>query len=149
MTGRLSRFWLALLVIVIAGFGLRITSLVLWSPDTTSELGGDAVYYHEAANLLADGKGFIDPYRYIYGSTEQVLLEDGRTVEVITPVGHEEPTAGHPPVYVLFLGFVSTLGFRSILAHQVASILLGSASIVVAALLDRRWRNERVGLIAA
>jgi 4-amino-4-deoxy-L-arabinose transferase-like glycosyltransferase len=78
-----------------------------------------------------------------------VNLADGRVVEVITQVGHVEPTAGHPPVYVMYLGVFSALGFTSLGAHQAASIVLGAASIVLAGLLGRSWRNERVGLIAA
>lgn len=149
MTRRISRFWLILLLIVVGGFGLRLVDLALWSPHSDTELGGDAVYYHKAANLLADGRGFIDPYRYLYGGSEEVRLADGRIVTVVTPVGHEEPTAGHPPVYVLYLGAVSSLGLRSLAAHQLASILLGTASIMLAGLLGRSWRNERTGLIAA
>ena len=149
MSRRLSRFWVVLGLIVVVGLAGRLVSMNLWAPKTGLDLGGDAVYYHEAANLLADGKGFIDPYRYLFGGSEQVNLPDGRIVEVITPVGHIEPTAGHPPVYVLYLGAFSKLGFSSIAAHQFASILLGAASIVLAGLLGRSWRNERVGLIAA
>lgn len=149
MTRRVTRFWVLLVAIVLGGLGLRVVSLALWSPETTLDLGGDAVYYHEAANLLADGKGFIDPYRYIFGGNEQVQLADGRTVDIVTPIGHIEPTAGHPPMYVLYLGAVSALGFRSLLAHQIASVLLGCASILLAGLLGRSLRNERTGLIAA
>ena len=104
MSRRVSRFWVALLLIVVVGLAGRFVSMSLWAPTTRLDLGGDAVYYHEAANLLADGKGFIDPYRYLFGGSEQVNLPDGRVVEVITPVGHLEPTAGHPPVYVMYLG---------------------------------------------
>ena len=161
MTQRPSRFWLFLIAIVVAGLGIRLTSMVLWAPDRTPEtvlldctdykvyICGDAVYYHSAANLLADGKGFIDPYRYRYGGTAKVVLADGTTVDVETPVGHEEPTAGHPPMYVMYLGVFSALGLRSVEAHQIASILLGSASVLLAGILGRSWRNERTGLIAA
>lgn len=149
MSRRLSRFWVALALIVVVGLTGRFVSMSLWAPKTGLDLGGDAVYYHEAANLLADGKGFIDPYRYLFGGSEQVRLSDGRIIEVITPVGHVEPTAGHPPVYVMYLGVFSKLGFSSISAHLIASIFLGAASIVLAGLLGRSWRNEKVGLIAA
>lgn len=149
MTRRPNRFWIALLLIVCLGFAGRLVSMSLWSPKTNLDLGGDAVYYHEAANLLADGKGFIDPYRYLFGGKEQVTLADGRVVEIVTPVGHIEPTAGHPPMYVLYLGAFSALGMRSLAAHQVASILLGTATILLAGILGRSLRNERTGLIAA
>lgn len=161
MTRRLSRFWLALILIVVLGFGVRIVSMALWAPHKLPDtvlldcpsykvyLCGDAVYYHDAANLLADGKGFIDPYRYQYGGKETVTLANGTTAEVVTPIGHIEPTAGHPPVYVLYLSVFSALGLQSIAAHQIASILLGCGSILLAGLLGRSWRSERTGLIAA
>jgi len=149
MIRRLPRFWVVVLLLVAAGFAGRLLSMNLWAPKNTLQLGGDAVYYHEAANLLADGKGFIDPYRYIFGGEETVTLADGRVVTVVTPVGHSEPTAGHPPMYVAYLGVFSFLGMDSLASHQVASIILGSASIVLAALLGRSWRNERTGIIAA
>jgi hypothetical protein len=69
--------------------------------------------------------------------------------EVITPVGHREPTAGHPPAYVVFLGAVSFLGGRSVEAHQVASALLGACAIPLFALVGRRLVGDRTGLIAA
>lgn len=140
---------MALTVIALAGLGLRVLYIATWAPHSVEELGGDARYYHEAANLLADGKGFIDPYRYLYGGSETVVLDNGETKVVVTPKGHEEPTAGHPPAYVVYLGAVSLVGGRSLLAHQLASALLGTASIVIAGLLGRSLRNERLGLIAA
>jgi len=143
---RWSRFATALLLITVAGLGLRLAFI---ATDAPTKLGGDALYYHEGANLLADGKGYIDPYRYLFGGKEQVTLADGSVKEVITPVGHEEPTAGHPPVYVTYLGAVSWLGFDSVRAHQVASALLGAVSIVLAGLLGRSLLSERLGLIAA
>lgn len=146
---RPSRFVLALAAIAVVGFGLRMAAVQISGPSTPSELQGDAVYYHEAANLLADGKGFIDPYRYLYGGKEKVTLADGTTKVVVTPVGHEEPTAGHPPVYVAYLGVFSALGLDTIRWHQFASVLLGTASIVVAGLLGRSLRSPRVGLLAA
>ncbi len=133
----------------IAGFGLRITYIVTVAPQTASELGGDARYYHEAANLLADGKGFIDPYRYLFGGREEVPMPDGSVRVVVTPVGHEEPTAGHPPVYVAYLGVISKFGLRTVLDHQIASAFLGALSVVVAGLLGKSLRNERTGLVAA
>src|SRR5690606_26465747 len=69
--------------------------------------------------------------------------------EVITPVGHREPTAGHPPAYVVFLGAVSLLGGRSVEAHQIASAFLGACAIPLFAMVGRRLVGERAGLIAA
>src|SRR5699024_1434529 len=57
---------------------VRLVYLFGW--QDLDEVGGDAWYYHEAANLLADGEGFIHPY----------LLEDD---------GVRAPGADHPPGY--------------------------------------------------
>lgn len=143
---RPSRFALLLGLICLLGFGIRIGFIVA---EQDSKLGGDAIYYHKAANLLADGKGFIDPFRYLYGSEETITLADGQTKTVTIPVGHVEPTAGHPPVYVLYLAGFSRLGMRSATSHKVASALLGIGAIVLAGLLGRELRSERLGLIAA
>ena len=121
---RRSRFALGLALICLLGFGIRIGFIV---SERDSKLGGDAIYYHKAANLLADGKGFIDPFRYLYGSEETITLANGETKTITIPIGHVEPTAGHPPVYVLYLAAFSELGMRSATSHKVASALLPMA----------------------
>ena len=144
-----SGFAIALAIIALIGLALRLTALEVSGPTTNDQLMGDAVYYHEAANLLADGKGYIDPYRYLYGGSETVTLADGTTMGVVTPKGHEEPTAGHPPLYVAYLAVFSAIGLDTIRWHQFASILLGTLSIVVAGLFGRSLRSPRLGLILA
>ena len=143
---RWNRFATGLLLLTVLGFGVRLVFIYTAAPE---KLGGDAIYYHEGANLLADGKGYIEPFRYLFGGKETVTLPSGEVREVITPVGHVEPTAGHPPVYVTYLGAVSLLGFDSVRDHQVASAVLGAATIVLAGLLGRALLGDRVGLIAA
>jgi 4-amino-4-deoxy-L-arabinose transferase-like glycosyltransferase len=92
--------------------------------------GGDAYFYHEGANLLAQGHGFIEPYFYHLGRTVQA--------------------AEHPPLYVVFLAVPSTLGFTSTLTHLLWSCTLGTATVVVVGLLGRSVTNSaRAGLIAA
>ena len=143
---RPSRFIVIIGLIALAGFGIRVAAIV---HESSLVLGGDAKYYHEAANLLADGKGFIDPVRYEHGWNETITLPSGEQRTIIIEPGHEEPTAGHPPVYAMYLGAVSSLGLRTVREHQIASALLGSVSIVLAGLLGRRLRSERLGIIAA
>jgi hypothetical protein len=121
------RFTTALLVIVLVGLVLRLA--YVWFVWRDRELLGDPVFYHEAANLLADGKGFINPFAY----------RDGLSME----------SADHPPLYTLFLGLVSTMGVRSVVGHMVASCLLGAAAIYVSGLLGKEVASRRVGLIAA
>jgi hypothetical protein len=146
---RLSRFALGLIAITIVGFGVRVAFILTEAPDKVDDLGGDAYYYHHAANLLADGKGFIDPYRYNFGYVEDVVLESGEAKTIVLPVGFESPTAGHPPVYATYLAFFSELGLRSVRAHQFASAVLGCASIVLAGLLGRSLLGDRAGLVGA
>lgn len=139
-------FALGLLLITLAGFGIRIAFIHTEAPDT---VGGDALFYHEVSKFIADGRGFTEPYRFLFGGSEEITLPDGRVVTVITPKGHVEPTAGHPPVYPMYLAVFSFVGLDTVRAHQWASALLGSASIVVAGLLGRSLRSPRLGLIAA
>jgi hypothetical protein len=143
---RLTRFTVALLAITALGLGIRVTFIFT---ERSTPLGGDAIYYDKAANLLADGKGFIEPFRYLYGSDETITLANGESKTITIPVGHVEPTAGHPPVYVAYLSVFSKLGIRSSTGHKLASALLGACSIILAGLLGRELRSERLGLLAA
>jgi 4-amino-4-deoxy-L-arabinose transferase-like glycosyltransferase len=121
----------------IAGVGLAIRLLnVFWWRPTTDRPGylgyrlwGDAFYYHHQANTLADGKFFINPVLYVFD-------------------GVEKASAGHPPLYTLYLSFWSAFGIDSVTAHRVISGLLGVATIVVVAYLGRRLVRPTVGLIA-
>ena len=53
------RFWTWLGAITLVGLGIRLAT-VLGRPDRKP--GGDAYYFHAAANLLVEGHGFIDPW---------------------------------------------------------------------------------------
>ena len=110
---------------------------VFWWRPTTDRPGylgyrlwGDAFYYHEQANALADGKFFINPIRY--------ALE-----------GVEVPSAGHPPLYSTYLALWSFLGIDSVTAHRVVSCLLGVAAIVLVGVVGRKIGGTAVGLTAA
>jgi hypothetical protein len=87
------------------------------------EPGGDAVFYHEVANSLADGIGFEDPQRGL-------------------------PTAAHPPLFPLLLAVVSLAGLTGKVDHQVAGCVFGAVTVVLIALAGRRLAGPRVGLIA-
>jgi 4-amino-4-deoxy-L-arabinose transferase-like glycosyltransferase len=127
----------ALWVAGIAAVGLAIRLMnVFWWRETTNRPGylgyrlwGDAFYYHHQANELVDGKFFINPVKYVFDGIEQA-------------------SAGHPPLYTLYLAFWSLLGVDSVTAHRVVSGLLGVATIVVIAYLGRRLVNPAVGLVA-
>ncbi len=110
---------------------------VFWWRPTTDRAGylgyrlwGDAFYYHHQANALADGKFFLNPIRYVFD-------------------GVEVASAGHPPLYTIYLAFWSTFGIDGVTAHRVVSGLLGVATIVVVGLVGRRIAGAAVGVIAA
>lgn len=111
---------------------------------------GDAFYYHHGANLLADGKGFIDPYLYVYGGEqERVIFDDVEIPDspaTAQPPGTEAPTAAHPPAWTATLALFSLIGLRSVLAHQLVAAVIGSAGAVLIAVAARevaRGRHER------
>jgi Dolichyl-phosphate-mannose-protein mannosyltransferase len=95
-----------------------------------SAVWGDAVAYHYGANILAAGKGFLDPLRYEFS-------------------GLKFPSAAHPPLYVTYLAAWSLIGFKSALWHRLASCLLGAITVGLVGLLGRRLAGDRAGLIAA
>jgi hypothetical protein len=96
---------------------------------------GDSFSYHFGANLLAQGKGFIDPLRYSF-------------------FGIVAPSAYHPPLYTVYLAVWSKLGVDTVLGHRIVSCLLGAATVAVVGLIGRelggsRATGERIGLVAA
>lgn len=133
---------------LVAGLGglLRVLYVLLVVAD--NPLSGDAAGYHHAANLLADGLGFPEPLRHMFGGVD-LIVRDGADMLVATPIGHLEPTAGHPPVWTILLGVASFLGAVTVLQHQIVAALLGIPAIVLVGLLGRDLRSERLGLVAA
>ena len=75
---------------------------------------GDAYFYHESANLIADGKGFINPIDWI---ENHVRIQ----------------AADHPPLYLLYLAGWSIVGVTSTTGQLLVSTLLGAATIAVTA----------------
>ena len=120
------RAWLA--AIVAAGLAIRLGYVIGWSHPARE--GGDAVYYHAGANLLANGEGFIHPVAASYGF-------------------RRIPGADHPPAYIVYLAGGSLVGLRSFFEHQVWSCFLGAATVGVVGLAGRRIAGPRAGLLAA
>jgi 4-amino-4-deoxy-L-arabinose transferase-like glycosyltransferase len=125
---RVRGFHVGLAFISIAGLLYRIWYDV-WERGRLT-LNGDAAYYHWQANDLAHGLWFVDPGQYHW-------------------FGRITPSAGHPPVYLLYLAGVSRFIGQSQLTHRIASCLLGGAAIFVIGLIGREVWDERVGLFAA
>ena len=116
-----------LVAIAALALGVRVLYTVLVGRHTDGI--GDFFYYQGIANLLADGRGFVDPF---LSSPEQSY-----------------PSALHPPLWSLALAVPSTLGATSILAHRLIGTLAGTATVVLLGLIGRRVAGERAGLLAA
>src|ERR1700727_299020 len=82
-----SRRWSILVVLAtILGLSIRVAA-VLTRPGLKAH--GDAYFYHEEANLLVAGKGWINPFLY-------------------QAPGHEHvATASFPPLFTLVLAMAS------------------------------------------
>src|SRR4051794_4079732 len=93
-------------------------------------MAGDSQFFHAEANLVANGRGYIEPF-----------LDAAYGVHV--------PTAAHPPLYPTVLAAWSWLGGDGVLAQRSLGALFGAVTIVLVALIGRRVGGERVGLAAA
>jgi peptidoglycan/LPS O-acetylase OafA/YrhL len=125
-TAAARRWQLQLLAVGLVALAVRLGYLLVFKhPDF---VGGDAYWYHHGANLLVDGKGFIDPYRLKNGVVAQ--------------------TADHPPGTILVLAAASLFGMRSFFWHQLEMCVLGSATVVVVAIIARQLAGKTAGLIA-
>src|SRR5439155_2269803 len=125
---RRSRFETKLLVIVVAALAWRVGYVLVTKRH--ADLWGDAFGYHYGANLLAEGKGFIDPLRYEFA-------------------GLKFPSAYHPPLYFVYLAGWSLIGLKSVLWHRLVSCLVGAITVGLIGYLGRRLGGDRAGLIAA
>jgi 4-amino-4-deoxy-L-arabinose transferase-like glycosyltransferase len=122
------RFSGALALAALVGFGLRLAyalALVKSKP-----LLGDALEFHVQANLLADGKGYIQPFVYLAS-------------------GAAHASADKPPLFPSLEALVSLAGGRSAAWHHLVGVLAGTGTIVVVGLVGRRVAGPRAGLIAA
>ncbi|MGZ6641112.1 MAG: ArnT family glycosyltransferase [Solirubrobacteraceae bacterium] len=114
----------------LAAGGVLLRALYLFTVGRHVTGIGDWHFYHWQANLIADGHGFTEPYKWLFEH-------------------HASPSAGHPPLYPLALSVVSLLGGTSELSHRALGLVLGAATIVLVGLLGRRAGGERTGLVAA
>ena len=118
--------WLA--VIALGGLALRVAYVLITKNPHIP--GGDDFYYHNGANLLADGRGFLDPIE---------LLQNH----------HTTPGAKHPPGYIVALAIPSLFRFRSVLDHQIWSCIIGAGTVALVGITGREIAGRRVGLVAA
>jgi Dolichyl-phosphate-mannose-protein mannosyltransferase len=139
MARALARFPARLALVAVAALTIRAAYLLVIGQDVVGI--GDFYFYHWSANLIADGRGFTDPF-------------------LLTSFGVEMPTAEHPPLWSHLLAVVSLLGGAGspvgvagtegdFLAHRLAGCIVGVALVVLIGLVGRRLGGERLGLVAA
>jgi 4-amino-4-deoxy-L-arabinose transferase-like glycosyltransferase len=122
-------FRLALLGIVAVGVVIRVVYTLVESPWPPPGLD-DEFYFSALPRLLADGHGFVAPFK---------LYFDHVTVA----------TAEHPPFYSVVLAVPALVGLDSPDAQRLAGSVFGAVTIVALGLLGRRLAGERAGLLAA
>lgn len=125
---RSRRGLIGLAVIAVGAFAFRLAMIAAVgrrNPD-----GGDPLYYHLQANLLAKGHWFVEPFGW-------------------KATGALHPSAVHPPLFTTLLSIPSFLGWDSFYAHKVASAVAGTAAVVVIGLVARRLAGDRAGWFAA
>ena len=138
MRGGMDRsFGVKVLVIAAGALALRIFFTVVVNPQVPAI--GDFYHYHDLANTIAMGHGYVVP-----GSVE---------------TGHAVPTAGHPPLWPELLSIVSRLGgdgapvgqhgLDGYTAHRLTGGLVGAATVIAIGYLGRRAGGTGVGLLAA
>lgn len=120
-----------LLVITIVGLGIRVAYVVGAKLDEGTNIG-DQIFYNAAANRLAWGDGFVEPF-------------DPHP----PPLLGSDPAADHPPLTILVLAPVSLLTDDSPNAHRFTMVVSGTATIVLIGLLARTLAGDRAGLIGA
>ncbi len=122
-------FWPALLAIVAAGVAIRVVYTLVEAPWPPPGLD-DQFYFSALPKLLADGEGFVAPFRFVF---DQVSV----------------PTAEHPPLYSVALALPALVGLDSPDAQRLAGAAFGAVTIVALGLLGRRLAGDRAGLLAA
>lgn len=124
-----SWFWRRVVLAVVVGLVIRVV-YIAWLHRVGTFLIGDARVFHNEGHVIADGRGWIDPFFFeTTGFTRQLSM--------------------HPPSYPVYLAFWSLIGLRSVLSHQLVSQPIGLTTIVLCAIAGRRLWNERVGVVAA
>jgi 4-amino-4-deoxy-L-arabinose transferase-like glycosyltransferase len=114
--------------VVGGGFLWRTVALLTVAPERTD--GGDPLFYHTTANLLANGRGFIEPLNWI-------------------AYGRRIPSAIHGPLYPMWLAVSSRVGGTTYFDHKMTSILAGTGVVLVAGLIGRRVGGPWVMVVAA
>ncbi|MEA3184726.1 MAG: hypothetical protein QOJ74_1203, partial [Ilumatobacteraceae bacterium] len=123
-----ARSRLALPAVVAMGFFVRVVTLLTVAPERTD--GGDPLFYHTTANVLARGRGFPEPLNWIAYQIHR-------------------PSAFHGPLYPVVLSISSRFGGTSYFDHKMMSIVIGTGVVLAVGVLGMRLGGTFVGLAAA
>ncbi|KLR60060.1 Dolichyl-phosphate-mannose-protein mannosyltransferase [Actinobacteria bacterium IMCC26207] len=123
------RFLAWLTPILVVALAVRV-GFVLIRQSSVQLVTGDAYWYHFQAKLVAQGRGFLNPFDFY----KEGIVSQG---------------ADHPPGFVVVLTILDWLGIDSPQGQRLVMCLLGTVSVAVIAFLGRRLGGVRVGLIAA
>jgi 4-amino-4-deoxy-L-arabinose transferase-like glycosyltransferase len=104
---------------------VRLLYILVIAPEPVG-VGGDASFYHSAANLIARGHFYE---RRIFGGTYQTAL--------------------HPPLFSLLLSIVALLGGVHVLPQRLVGCVIGAANVGLIAILAERAGGRRAAVIAS
>jgi 4-amino-4-deoxy-L-arabinose transferase-like glycosyltransferase len=124
------RFWTLLGLILVVAAGVRVAYVLGVADGFNRTRFYDAAFYELQARVVADGKGFVDPFNLLPGRSQELV-----------------PAADHPPLTVFVLAPVAKV-WDSQLPMRWASALAGLAVVALTALLARAVAGDAAGLIA-
>ena len=113
--------WAALFLCALA---VRLLYVLAIAPEPVG-VGGDASFYHSAANLIAQGHFY-----------ERRIL------------GHTVQTALHPPLFSLVLAVIALLGGVHELPQRMVGVVIGAVNVVLIWRLAGRLAGPRAALVA-
>lgn len=122
------RTWLGL--ITVGGLVVRFGFTIVARRHQPIGKVTDNRWYYAAGKMLARGWGFGNPF--VWGGQHRYL-----------------PSAGHPPLYPVFLGAASWIGLSTPLEQRLATCVLGVLAVLVIGLAARELAGDRAGLVAA
>jgi 4-amino-4-deoxy-L-arabinose transferase-like glycosyltransferase len=115
-------------VIAVVALAARVTYVL--TVGAGLESGPDGLWYSLQAAIVGGGRGYLDP---------QTFFEAHREVA----------TASFPPAWPALLGVVDAIGLGSREAFQVVGAVVGTATVVLTALLGRLAAGPAAGLVGA
>jgi 4-amino-4-deoxy-L-arabinose transferase-like glycosyltransferase len=118
-----------LLAIVALAVAIRVVHTLVEAPWPPPALD-DQFYFSALPKLIADGHGFVAPFKYVFRDAVAA-------------------TAEHPPFHSVVLAGLAEVGLTSADAQRLAGAAFGGGTVATLGLLGRRLAGWRAGLLAA